>query len=339
MASAKGMPLILSMLRKKPEAISVSPEIKMAETKGHDILPWVEKYRPTTLDEICGHDTIRLALKDMAMHKRFPHLLLFGPPGTGKTTIAINYVREVHPDISQNMICLHLNASDERGLDTIRTRIRDFVESNLYVKVTPKFVILDEAENMTEQAQMSLRTFLDTDGTSLTKSVCFIFLANHLTKIHPDLLSRFIRFRLSFLPHNIMIKRLVEIAQLEGYTEVTGEQIETNLVLYRADMRHQIQHLQQLCSHPTETKTIDKFLAFVSNNELPLDSIRNQIEIYLEQYELSGFLASILSKLIASERPFTDFALKIVEFREHSHFLSKSLQIGWLARIIKDTLI
>ena len=97
--------------------------------------------------------------------------------------------------------------------------------------------------NMGREIMAALKRFeTGADGDSLAKSVCFIFLANNQTKIHPDLLSRFVRFRLSFLPTKIMIERLLYIAQKEGYTSITADYIETNLTSHRADMRHQIQH-------------------------------------------------------------------------------------------------
>ena len=93
--------------------------------------PWVEKYRPSTFDDIVLEDINKQMLKNIVEHNSFPNLLLYGPPGTGKTTTIINLVKQYQERYHQTNkgLMIHLNASDERGIDTIRNQISQFVQS------------------------------------------------------------------------------------------------------------------------------------------------------------------------------------------------------------------
>ncbi len=120
-----------------------------------DHIPWVEKYRPQVFDEIILEKQNQLIFKTMLTTNNIPNLLFYGPPGTGKTTTIVNLINNYQKKNKQEFpeLIVHLNASDDRGIETIRNQISSFTSScHLFNKGT-KFIILDEVDYMTKAAQ------------------------------------------------------------------------------------------------------------------------------------------------------------------------------------------
>ena len=120
---------------------------------------WVEKYRPTSFEDIVLEPINRTLLKNIIKTNNFPNLLFYGPPGTGKTTTIINLINEYQDKYNQKSkgLKIHLNASDDRGIDIIRNQINQFVNTKTIFGKGMKFVILDEVDYMTKNAQQALR--------------------------------------------------------------------------------------------------------------------------------------------------------------------------------------
>ena len=125
-------------------------------------IPWTEAYRPTNFDEIVLEPLNKQVLTNIIETGYFPNLLFFGPPGTGKTTTIINLIDayQSHHGQKNKGLMIHLNASDERGIDIIRNQINQFVNSKSLFNTGMKFVILDEVDYMTNNAQQALRYLL-----------------------------------------------------------------------------------------------------------------------------------------------------------------------------------
>ncbi|KAI9299613.1 YNL290Wp-like protein [Cunninghamella echinulata] len=175
-----------------------------------DNLPWVEKYRPKSLDQVVSHEEITDTLKTFMERNRLPHLLFYGPPGTGKTTTILACARQIYGEKFQSSI-LELNASDDRGIDVVREQIKNFASTRTIYSSGFKLIILDECDNMTNQAQSALRRVIE----KYTKNVRFCIICNYVSKIIPAIQSRCTRFRFSPLALEQVDHRLTTVVDAE----------------------------------------------------------------------------------------------------------------------------
>ncbi|KAL3233149.1 Replication factor C subunit 3 [Nakaseomyces bracarensis] len=203
-----------------------------------DNLPWVEKYRPQTLDDVYGQTEVVTTVRKFVQEGKLPHLLFYGPPGTGKTSTIVALAREIYGKNYANMV-LELNASDDRGIDVVRNQIKDFASTKQIFSRGFKLIILDEADAMTNAAQNALRRIIE----KYTKNTRFCILANYSHKITPALLSRCTRFRFQPLPREAMEKRMANVLVHE-HLKVSREAQEALLNLANGDMRRVLNVLQ-----------------------------------------------------------------------------------------------
>ncbi|KAH9842279.1 Replication factor C subunit 4 [Teratosphaeria destructans] len=202
-------------------------------------LPWVEKYRPHLLDDIVGNTETIERLKIIAKDGNMPHVIISGMPGIGKTTSILCLARQLLGDAYREAV-LELNASDERGIDVVRNRIKGFAQKK--VTLPPgrqKVVILDEADSMTSGAQQALRRTMEIySGTTR-----FAFACNQSNKIIEPLQSRCAILRYARLTDGQVVKRLYQIARAEG-VEYTDDGIAALVFSAEGDMRQAINNLQ-----------------------------------------------------------------------------------------------
>jgi len=204
-------------------------------------VPWVESYRPKYFDDIVLDPLNKKILKNIIEKSYFPNLLFYGPPGTGKTTTIINLInayQEKQNNKNKDLI-IHLNASDERGIDIIRNQISNFVNSKPLFNNGMKFVILDEVDYMTKNAQQALRYLLQ----NYTSKVRFCLICNYISKIDEGLQNEFIRLRFNQLPREDIIKFLnnISVSECLDLSEKTLSCIQT---LYKSDIRSMINFIQ-----------------------------------------------------------------------------------------------
>jgi len=202
---------------------------------------WVEKYRPTNFNDIVLSPINRTIFKNIVDMDYFPNLLFYGPPGTGKTTTIINLINEYQSRYSKinNSTIIHLNASDDRGIDIIRNQINQFVKSlNLFEKGL-KFVILDEVDYMTKNAQQALKYILQTS----TYNVRFCLICNYISKIDESLKNEFICIRFNQLPIDYICLFLKSISEKENL-QLKPTTIEAIQKMYGSDIRSMINFIQ-----------------------------------------------------------------------------------------------
>jgi replication factor C subunit 3/5 len=204
-------------------------------------IPWVEKYRPTHFDDIVLDPMNRSLFQQILDKNYFPNLLFYGPPGTGKTTTIMNLIhsyQKKHNQVSRGTI-IHLNASDERGIDIIRNQIYQFVKSKNLFEKGIKFVILDEVDYMTKNAQQALKYLLQ----SSSQNVRFSLICNYISRIDESLKNEFIAVRFNQLPKIEITGFLQQIAEKENI-ELSVVAIDTIQQLYKSDIRSMINFIQ-----------------------------------------------------------------------------------------------
>ena len=213
--------------------MSQSPNLKSA--------PWVEKYRPNEFENVVLDPLNRKILTNIIEGTNFPNLLFYGPPGTGKTTTVTNLINSYqlkNGKICKNLV-IHLNASDERGIDTIRNQINVFVNSSSLFHTGMKFIVLDEVDYMTKNAQQALRYLLQNQYNT----VRFCLICNYISKIDDGLQNEFIRLGFNQLPKREIITFLKSISTSENL-QISDKSLEDIQLLYKSDIRSMINFMQ-----------------------------------------------------------------------------------------------
>ncbi len=247
------------------------------------MLPWIEKYRPNELDNIIIEPVTRNLFERMVETKLFPNMLFYGPPGTGKTTTIMCLIKRFQEKYGFHNNVIHLNASDDRGIEVIRNQLYSFIQTNGLFHQELKFVVLDEVDSMTKQAQQSLL------GLITKNNVRFCFICNYISKLIPNL-----RDYLLMIPfyntfeddeyiQNILVKENVNIS---------SDIIDDIKYNYYPDMRSVVNALQayKSFSYPIVNKQM------IIKNCVDYDS--QEIKKYIEHNSFKEYLIRLFMNMI-----------------------------------------
>jgi len=230
---------------------------------------WTEKYRPRTFDDVVGHDEIIKRVKAFVQAKNMPHLLFAGPAGSGKTTLALVTAKQLFKDTWHENF-LELNASDERGIDVIRQKVKAFARTKALAELPFKLILLDESDALTKEAQHALRRIME----MYTTTCRFILSCNVSSKIIDPIQSRCTVFRFKLLEKKDVMKVIEKIAKQENL-KIDSKAIETLYNISRGDMRRVINLIQ---STSGSTKNITEQTLYEVINEVNPQNIRSILE-------------------------------------------------------------
>tara|TARA_Y100000296_G_C5173946_1_gene258911 strand:+ start:2377 stop:3345 length:969 start_codon:yes stop_codon:yes gene_type:complete len=245
---------------------------------------WTEKYRPSTFDEVVGQQEIVKRVKSLVSAMNIPHLLFAGPAGIGKSTLALIVVKELFKDKWKENY-LELNASDERGIDVVRQKVKDFARTKALGNVPFKVIFLDEADALTREAQQALRRTME----NYTNTCRFIMSCNYSSKILDPIQSRCVVFRFKLLEKKDVAEVIRKISAKENI-QIDEEGISAIYEMGEGDCRRAINLLQATSAI---SLNIDKEMVnLVSSSAKPAD-----IKIVLD-YALAGDFINAREKLL-----------------------------------------
>lgn len=247
----------------------------MAKEKIEDIdsTIWTEKYRPKTFSDIVGHEDIVKRAKAFVEARNMPHLLFAGPAGCGKTTLALIVAKQLFKERWHENF-LELNASDERGIDVVRQKVKAFARTKSLGEIPFKIILLDESDALTKDAQHALRRIME----MFTTTCRFILSCNVSSKIIDPIQSRCAIFRFKPIEKKDITKIIEKIAKEEGF-KINSEAIETLFSKSKGDLRRVINLLQASSSI---SKNITKEILHEVISEAQPQEVKGILEIALK---------------------------------------------------------
>lgn len=305
-----------------------------------DAIPWTEKYRPTTFDNIVLDPSNKQIFKTMLENKYFPNLLLYGPPGTGKTTTVINLINEYQKSenrINKSLV-IHLNASDERGIDIIRNQIYQFVKTKNLFETGYKFVVLDEVDYMTKNAQQALKYLLQSCG----ENVKFCLICNYISKIELSLQHEFLCVRFNQLPSIKIHDFIKDICKNENL-HISDMSISVIQNLYRSDIRSMINFIQLNQNIVVKQNNIlneevwrtlkNTFKTETDHNVIK--NVINKLSIYYN-IDKKQIIKDYFSFLIKTEQTLSSVALSKMEGVLHNYDCDINTLVDYFILVNKD---
>ncbi|CAD5223883.1 unnamed protein product [Bursaphelenchus okinawaensis] len=259
-------------------------------------IPWVEKYRPRTLDDVCCYPTSLKRFKYFAQHGNVPHLILAGPPGIGKTTTIHAMARDMLGPLYSKAV-LELNASDERGIDVVRQRIKNFAETHVTLPAGKhKIIVLDEADSMTEGAQQALRRIME----NYSNTTRFMLACNQSDKVIEPIQSRCAIVKYGRLNKELMLKGIKRVADAEK-VQYTEDGLEAIYQTSCGDLRSAVNNLQ--CTASGYGRVTADVVYKVCDEPMPDDIVNFFQRCQTAQFKLA---VQYLEKLRRDGYAFTD---------------------------------
>jgi replication factor C small subunit len=280
---------------------------------------WAEKYRPKTLEEIVDQTEIISRLKNFVKEKNLPHLLLVGPAGVGKTTSILCLSRDLYGSGYHNYI-LELNASDERGIDVIRDKVKNFARTAAIAsEVSFKILILDEADSLTTAAQHALRRTMEI----YTKTCRFCLIGNYSENIIDPIQSRCSVFRYGPLPEMEVKEYLKSIAVKEN-VKLLPEGLDAVYESSTGDLRKAINLLQAAAASQRE---IDDIAIYSVLGKISPQRVRDMINLGIKGQFLEA--REILRGLLVDEGLAADDLIRMI----YSELMRLNMPEKWKIRI------
>lgn len=277
-----------------------------------DYLPWVEKYRPQTFNNIISNEQNLIILQNMLLNNSLPHLLFYGISGTGKTSTIMALAKQLYKN-NINLMVMKLDASDDRGINSVREEIKGFAEKKNMFQKGVKLIILDEADSMTFDAQFALRRIIE----KYSETTRFCLICNYENKIIPAIRSRCANFRFNPIEKDNIINTLNNIAKNENLI-LQDNSLEIISNLSNGDLRKAINLLQSISMKSNiisplycyetagipsdnEIALIFKYLTDMNNN---FNEIYNHLNLIIRNngYSLDIILKELTLKILKNSK-------------------------------------